>query len=262
MLSGCVLLGIFFVGAIPAFAQASAPKPQASVPKPQAAVPKPQTAAPMPLMRSDAYVSLFVGRNIAGTLESNSATISVPSASYFSAGPLTNLSELGGVAGGLEAGYFWRMIGLEADDILINGAVPSQSATFNGNSVQFPQLSQTQDILLFNLMVRIPRRAAWGIWYPYAGGGFGVNLGGTAQNQTPGYSSHAVLQSGMARDLKGGVATAWKNGIGMFVESQFLWFGENVSNAFTQYGQQGTETLKGTSFNGVVDVGVSYNFKL
>ncbi len=257
------------MGAISAFAQAPMPKPaptsvskSVSASKPASTSKPAPTAAPMPLMRSDAYVSLFVGRNIAGTLESNSATISVPSVGYNSAGSLTNLSELGGMAGGLEAGYFWRMIGMEADDILISGEIPSQSARFNGNNVQFPQVSQTQDVLLFNVQFRIPRRSSWGMWYPYVGGGFGVNLGGTAQNQTPGYSSHVVLQPGMARDLKGGVATAWRNGIGMSVESQFFWFGENATNTFSQYGQQGTETLKGTSFNGVVDVGVSYNFKL
>ena len=271
MLSGCILPGIFLMGAISAFAQAPMPKPAPTSVSKSASKSKPaSTVAPMPLMRSDAYVSLFVGRNIAGTLESNSATVSVPPQGLFSgcnsSGSLTNLSELGGMAGGVEAGYFWHMIGMEADDILINGELPSQSARFNGNNVQFPQVSQTQDILLFNAQFRIPLRASWGMWYPYVGGGFGVNLGGTAQNHTPGYSSNAVLQPGMARDLKGGVATAWRNGIGMFVESQFLWFGENVSNTFSEseygYTFHGTETLKGTSFNGVVDVGVSYNFKL
>ena len=263
MLSGCVLPGVFLMGAISAFAQAPMPKPAPISVSKSASTSKPaSTVAPMPLMRGDAYVSLFVGRNIAGTLESNSAAISVPSIGYNSASSFTNLSELGGMAGGVEAGYFWHMIGVEADDILINGEIPGQSARFDGNNVQFPQLSQTQDLLLFNVQFRIPRRSSWGMWYPYVGGGFGVNLGGTAQNQTPGYSSHVVLQSGMARDLKGGVATAWRNGIGMSVESQFFWFGENATNTFSQYGQQGTETLKGTSFNGVLDVGVSYNFKL
>lgn len=232
-LSVFIVSGIIFVGAISVFAQKK---------------------SSTPLMDHRAYVGAFIGGNANGTQRNNTETVSGAGSASIS-----TLTETGGLAGGAELGYYSHYFGAELDDVAMGWTIPTQYVTATVGNTSSPQdfgkLTGTRNVFLINGLGRIPISTSWGMWYPYLGIGPGF-VAGTAQK--PGSTETWTMNPSWAFDFKIGAAFVWQNGFGLFIEDQGIGTGINLSG--TSPTQSGT--LKGTSVNGVLDVGVSYNFKL
>ncbi len=232
-LSVFIMFGIIFVGAISVFAQKK---------------------SSTPLMDHRAYVGAFIGDNTGGTQTNNTATVSGAGSAS-----LSNLTETNGLAGGAELGYYSHHFGAELDDVAMGWTIPTQYVTATVGNTSGPlnigKLTGTRNVFLLNGLGRIPISTSWGMWYPYLGIGPGF-VAGTAQKS--GSTETWTMNPSWAFDFKIGAAFVWQNGFGLFIESQGIGTGTNLSG--TSPTQSGT--LKGISVNGVANVGVSYNFKL
>lgn len=234
-LSVFIAFGIIFVGAISVFAQKK---------------------SSTPLMDHRAYVGAFIGGNTSGT--QRNTTDAVSGAGSVS---LATLTETGGLAGGAELGYYSHHFGAELDDVAMGWTIPTQYVTATiGNtsgSMNFQKLTGTRNVFLLNGLGRIPISTSWGMWYPYLGIGPGF-IAGTAQE--PGSTTTLTMNPSWAFDFKIGAAFVWQNGFGLFIESQGIGAGINLSA--TSPTTAASATMTGTSINNVADVGVNYTFKL
>ena len=219
-----------------------------------------------PFEQNDGYVNLLAGGNLGGAIAGGSLTATGGGSS--ASVSVSGLTERKGFAGGVEAGWYKSIFGVEIEDMLARDGLASSNVTFSGSSIggsvssTFDQFNATQNYLLANGLLRFYRQdTSWGLWYPYTGAGLGF-VSGSVSNATTGASGYS-LQTNPAGDIKFGVAGTWDNGFGLSAEYQILISGFSVVPPPTTYsGATTTSTLSGTAINSVLNVGLSYHFHL
>ncbi len=219
-----------------------------------------------PFEQNDGYVNLLVGGNLGGAVAGGSLTATSNGSS--SSASVSGLTTAAGFVGGLEAGWYKSIFGVEVEDLLARDGLASSQVTLSGSSLggsaigTLDQFNATQNYLFANGLLRFYRQdTSWGLWYPYTGAGLGF-VSGSVSNATTGASGYS-LQSRPAGDIQFGAAGTWNNGFGLSAEYQILISGYSmVLPPSTFSGMPTTATLSGTAVNSVLNVGISYHFHL
>ncbi len=215
----------------------------------------------------DGYVNLLVGGNLGGPVAGG--TLTVAGGGNSASVSMSGLKAAKGFAGGLEAGWYKSIFGVEIEDLLVKDGLASSNVTLSGSALGggsatglSDKFNATQNFLFANGLARFCRKeTTWGLWYPYVGVGPGF-VSGSVKNDTTGTSGYS-LKTRPAGDMKVGIASTWDNGVGLSAEYQILISGYNMTEPpITSYGVTYTGSLSGTAINSVLNVGVSYHFHL
>ena len=216
--------------------------------------------------QNDGYVNLLVGGNLVGPV--SNGPVAATAAGSSTSISISGMTSKKGLAGGIEAGWYRSIFGVEIEDVLVKAGLASRSYTLSsslvGGSVSgtLDSFNTTQNFLLVNGLLRFYRQdRSWGLCYPYVGVGIG-HVSGSFSDATTGTSGYS-LQSSPAADIKFGVAGTWDNGFGISVEYQTLVSSYNtVLPPSTSNGLSISGTLSGTATNSVLNAGISYHFHL